>query len=455
MKQNKNQELGKLPPQSIEFEEAVLGALMLESNAFLKITDILQAESFYKDSHQKIFRAISDLFNKNQPIDMLTVVDILRKKNELEDIGGPFYLTNLTRNVGGSTNIEFHARIIQQKYIQREMIVVGTIIQESAYDETEDVNEVIEIAQAHINRILENSVKKMGRLIGETGRKRLEVLSKISRSENHTIGVPSWKKADKIMGGWQKSNLIIIAARPAMGKTRIAQEIANISSTNNYPVAFFSLEMSEDELYDRALSAETGIENMDIRRANFTSEQWTQIEQAQRNIERKMWIIDESAALTVTDFRAKSILYKKQYGIELIIVDYLQLMRSPTRRQREQEVSDISRTLKAVAKELNVPVIALSQLNRKVEERHDKTPTLADLRESGAIEQDADVIIFIHRPEYYEKNPEPEIVNLIELIYAKQRHATTGTIQLWKTPRWTSINETNDILGNNNQEDVF
>jgi len=436
-------ELGKVPPQNIELEEAILGACMLESRAFEEIQDILSENSFYRTEHQKIFRSIYQLFNDNKAIDILTVIEKLRQSNELENVGGPAFLTKLTDRIASSAHIEFHARIIQQKYIQRELIRISTEIQHKAYDDSiEDISELIDFSEQQISGITINSINKIGLKMGEIGKRRLKILDEISKGEIKLSGVPCWEKLNKTIGAWQPSNLIIIAARPAMGKTRLSQEIAKIAAENGCPVAFFSLEMEDTELYDRQLASETGLENMTIRQANFKNEDWEKIENAQRKIENLELIIDDTPALTINEFKSKARYYKRKNDIKLIIVDYLQLMRSPDHsKNREREISHISQSLKLIAKELNIPVIALSQLSRKVEERADKTPVLSDLRESGAIEQDADVVAFIHRPEVYEKEVSEENKNKIEFIFAKHRHGATGIITLYRSDKWSTIYE--------------
>lgn len=443
MLKNKDYKIyAKIPPQAVEMENAILGACMLESNAFEEIQDILTEESFYNENNQKIFYAIRELFLERKPIDMLTVIDKLKKNNTLDEIGGHYYIVELTSNVASSIHIEYHARIVQQKFVQRSLINICMEIQNKSYDESIDISELIDFAENRISNITSYNIKKMGLTIGEIGRRRLKILEEISKKEKNIMGVPCWEKLNRSYGGWQQKNLIIIAARPAMGKTRMAQEIAKISASNGYPVAFFSLEMADEEIYDRNLASETGFENMTIRKADFSDKDWDNIENAQRKIEKLPIIIDDSPALTIHDFKAKARLYKRKNGIKLIIIDYIQLMRYPEyKKYREQEVAEISKSLKLMAKELDIPIIALSQLSRKIEDRHDKTPMLSDLRESGAIEQDADVVAFIHRPEVYEKEPDENTKNMIQFIFAKHRHGTTGIMTLYRSEKWSIIYE--------------
>jgi replicative DNA helicase len=441
-------ELGKIPPQAIELEEVVIGGLMLEKDAIIEVVDILSPESFYKEVHQIIYSTIIELFSHSKAIDILTVLEKLRQKKELESVGGPVVLTQLTSRVASAAHIEFHARIIQQKFMQRELIRISSELQNRAFDESVDVNELIDFADNEIFNIRSGNIKKMGKKLWEIGRKRLEELEKICASEDKKTGITSFRKLDRITGGWQDANLIIIGARPAMGKTRIAQELAKLADVDGASV-IFSLEMIDYEIYDRELSSRTGIENMYIRQADFNPDDWKSIEKAQRDMEKLDILIDDTPTLTPAEFRAKAKQYVKKHGVKLIILDYLQLMHNPEYKfNREQEISSISRSLKATAKELKIPIIALSQLNRSVENRPDKRPNLSDLRESGAIEQDADIITFIHRPAYYEieNQKSDENKNLIEFILAKYRGGAIGTIKLWHTDRWERIVESKSDL---------
>lgn len=439
-----NLEQGKIPPQVIQLEEAVLGAIMIEKDAIIEVMNILKPESFYRDENQKIYYAMISLFEHNKAIDLLTVPEELRKQNQLEEIGGIAYITQLTARVASAYHIEEHARYIQDKFIKRELIRISTITQNYAFDDSLESEEIIDFNQTQFHNIIEGYVKKMAITIGEIGRKRLNELAKIQSGELRTIGLPSWKKVDVYTGGWQKTDLIIIAARPSMGKSRFAEEIARLISLKDIPVVIFSMEMNDTQIYDRELSTYTEIENMIIRRAELSDLDWQKIDKAQAQLENLNWYIDDTPEMTIPEFRAKSKLYKRKHNIELIIIDYLQLMKNPEIKfNREQEISSISRALKKVAKELDIPVIALSQLNRDVEKRADKTPNLGDLRESGAIEQDADIVIFLHLPEKYDnpKEPNPENKNRIEFIIAKHRNGALAHLNFWKTSRWTRILE--------------
>lgn len=443
MTSNRQQlELGKLPPQAIELEEAILGAIMLEKDAIEDVISILQPESFYHDSHQKIYSTILKLYNLNKPIDILTVMNHLRDSKELEDVGGPAYLSQLTNNVASGAHIQFHAQIVHEKHIKREMIRVSTEISNKSFDDSIDIESLIDYSQVEINKLATGSIKKLGSYIGDIGKKRLKELEVLSKLDVKITGVKSFNKLDKITGGWQPGNLIILAARPGFGKTRLSQEFATLGSIER-PCVYFSLEMQDTELYERELSNKSGVENMFIRQAKFEQSDWEKLDTAQALIEQQKVIIDDTPALSVTEFRAKARLYKKKYDVGLIIVDYLQLMKSPEYKKfREQEVADISRNLKTIAKELKVPIICLSQLSRDIEKRQDKRPRLSDIRESGSIEQDADVVMFIHlEEEYIDVDENPHVKNLVELILEKNRHGATGSIKLWKTSGWTNIYE--------------
>lgn len=435
-------EIGKVPPQAVEVEEAVLGALMLEKNAIEDVISILNPNCFYKEQHNKIFSIILKLYNDSKPIDILTVTQSLMETNELMDVGGPAYLTNLTDRIASGAHIQFHAQIVQQKFIKREMIRIATEISNRGFDDSVDIADLIDYSQTEINKLATGSVKRMGDYIGEIGKKRLKQLEELSKKEVKITGVQSFEKFNNITGGFQPGNMIILAARPGQGKTRIAQELAKRGSLDK-PVAIFSLEMEDIELYDRELSNTSGIENMFIRQADFSPEDWKKLDSAQAVIESQKIIIDDTPALTVSEFKAKARLYKKKYDIGMIVIDYLQLMKSPEYKKfREQEISDISRNIKTTAKELKLPIIVLSQLSRDIEKRPDKRPKLSDLRESGAIEQDADVVMFIFREEEYVNIEENEhLRNLIEVIFAKNRHGATGSVKLWKTDNWTTIYE--------------
>lgn len=433
-------EMGKLPPQATELEEAVLGALMLEKEALTKVIDILREDAFYKDSHKKIFAVIKTLFQRSEPIDILTVTNELRRNEELESVGGAYYISQLTSKVASSANIEYHARIVLQKFIQRELISFSAETIESAYDNTLDVFELLDKAEKRLFSIADENIKKdperAGGLINEVI-KQVE----IARSRKTGItGVPSgFTDLDKLTSGWQPSDLIILAARPSMGKTALALTLAcNAAIKFQEPVAVFSLEMSNVQLATRIISSETEIPMEKLRKGTVNENDMNQLVHGVTRFSDAPIFVDDTAGLSVFDLRAKARRLKENHNIKLIMIDYLQLMTASAegvRGNREQEISSISRALKSLAKELNVPVIALSQLSRAVEQRGgSKRPQLSDLRESGAIEQDADMVLFVYRQDYYGMNPEGAQDDVppdaAEIIIAKHRNGPLDSVHL-------------------------
>ncbi len=431
-------EIGKIPPQAVELEEAVLGALMLEKDAIVEIVDILKPKSFYEDKHQIIYTAILDLFAENKAIDLLTVTEQLRKRKELEDIGGPLYITQLTSRVASAAHIEFHARIIAQKYIQRELIRVSTEIQNRAYDESIDVNDLLDFSEGELFNVAQGNIKKEAAKINVLLQEAIANIEAASKREDSLSGTPSgYTKLDRLTSGWQKSDLVIVAARPSMGKTAFVLSMArNMTVDHDSSVAFFSLEMSSIQLVNRLIVSETELPSDKIKNGRLEEFEWKQLDVKIKSLEDAKIFIDDTPAISVFELRAKCRRLKRQHDIDIIIIDYLQLMTGTgdARGNREQEVSNISRALKSIAKELDVPVIALSQLNRSVEIRSgSKRPQLSDLRESGAIEQDADMVIFIHRPEKYgflEDEEGNSLKGIAEIILAKHRNGAVGDIML-------------------------
>lgn len=431
-------ELGKVPPQAIDLEEAVLGAIMIEKEAVLSIIDVLKPESFYKENHQKIFKAIIDLSSRHQPIDLLTVTEELRRNNMLDEIGGAIYIAQLTSKVGSAAHLEFHAKIIAQKFIQRELIRVSSEIQSKAFDDSMDVDDLLDYSEMELFKVAEGNIKRETAPINLLVKEALKKLEEAGNREDGLSGVPcGFSELDRMTSGWQASDLVIVAARPSMGKTAFVLSMArNMAVEHSRSVAFFSLEMSSQQLVNRLIVSETEIPHEKIRNGNLTAHEWTQLTVKISDLQNSKIYIDDTPALSIFELRAKCRRLKAQYDIDIIIIDYLQLMSGPTdaRGNREQEVSNISRSLKAIAKELNVPVIALSQLNRSVETRGGfKRPQLSDLRESGAIEQDADIVIFIHRPDYYgflEDEEGNSLIGLAEIIVAKHRNGAVGDVKL-------------------------
>lgn len=432
-------QIGKLPPQALDIEEAVLGALLLEKDAFITVSDILQPLSFYKESHQHIYTAIQNLTKKAENSDMLTIVEELKRMGKLEEAGGVAYVAQLTDSVASAAHVETHARIIHQKFIQRELIRVSSQIQTDAYDDSEDVAELLDRAQQEVFEISEGNIRSETKPIRPIIDEALDLIKELSEMEEGLSGTPSgFHSLDKITAGWQKSDLIIIAARPAMGKTAFVLSMArNMSVDLGKSVAIFSLEMSSLQLVNRLIASETELGSEKLRTGKLEHYEWEQLNtKIARLIEAPMYI-DDTPALSVYELRAKARRLKQKYDISCLIIDYLQLMTAGNvgRGNREQEVSMISRQLKIIAKELNIPVIALSQLNRGLEQRskEHKKPMLSDLRESGAIEQDADMVLFIHRPEVYGEMTDEDgmsMQNIANIIIAKHRNGAIGEVTL-------------------------
>lgn len=431
-------EHGKLPPQAVDLEEAVLGAMLLEKEAVNSVIDILQPSSFYKDAHQKIFAAIQKLFSESQPIDILTVTNQLKDEGELDMVGGAYYITHLTNRVASAANVEFHARIISQKHIQRELIRISTNIINDAYDDTTDVFTLLDKAESNLFAVSEGNLRKnydsMSSLIVQA----ITQIETASQQEGNLSGVPSGFTAlDRVTAGWQASDLIILAARPAMGKTAFALTLGRNAAVDfKVPVAIFSLEMSSLQLVTRLISGESEISSEKLRNGNLAAHEVEQIHAKIRGLDEAQIFIDDTPGISVFELRAKARRLKAQHDIGMLIVDYLQLMTAggDGKGNREQEISTISRSLKSIAKELNIPVLALSQLSRAVETRGgDRKPQLSDLRESGSIEQDADMVMFIHRPEYYGLTEDEEgnsTLGVANILISKHRNGAVGEVRL-------------------------
>lgn len=431
-------DMGKIPPQAIDLEEAVLGAIMLEKDAVLEVIDILKPESFYKEEHQKIYQAIINLSSASKAIDILTVTEELRKNKVLDEVGGPVFIAQLTSRVASAAHIEFHARIVAQKFIQRELIRVSSEIQVRAFDESTDVDDLLDFSEAELFNIGQGNIKKESQKVNVLIKEALFQIEEAGKRADSLIGIPSgFTRLDRLTNGWQKSDLVIVAARPSMGKTAFVLTMArNMSIEHNKSVAFFSLEMSSMQLVNRLIVAETELPSNRIRNGKLADYEWEQLDIKIKKLLDAPVYIDDTPAISIFELRAKARRLKRQYNIDILIIDYLQLMTGTpdTKGNREQEVSTISRSLKSIAKELDIPVIALSQLNRSVEIRSGtKRPQLSDLRESGAIEQDADMVIFIHRPEKYgllEDENGNSLRGMAEIILAKHRNGPVGDLFL-------------------------
>jgi len=423
----------RLPPQAVDVEAALLGAMLLEKEAISKVIEILEPESFYRDAHRKIYQAIISLFEKSEPVDLVTLTEELRRRGQLDEIGGPVYLAELSSSVASAANIEFHARIVLEKAIMRQLISASTEVASRAYNETEDALDLLDEAEQKIFQISESRMKKTFRPIRDVVSDTLEILESIHGTRSCVTGVPSgFTDLDNLTGGFQKSDLIIIAGRPSQGKTALALSAArNAAVDHHIPVGVFSLEMSATQLALRLICAEARVDAHRVRTGRLNEEEWKKLSTRVGRLAESKIFIDDTPSLSILELRAKARRLKAEHGVGLFIVDYLQLMQGPKNAEtREREISAISRSLKALAKELGVPVIALSQLSRQVETRSGKRPVLSDLRESGAIEQDADVVLFIHRPETYGDqylfDNKTSSQNTAELIIGKQRNGPAG-----------------------------
>lgn len=435
---------GHLQPQAVELEEAVLGALMIEKDAYSLVSEILRPESFYEHKHQLIYLAISDLAMQQQPIDILTVKEKLKAMGHLEEVGGQLYITQLSSKVASSAHIEYHARIIAQKYLARELITFTSNIQTKAFDETQDVEDLMQEAEGRLFEISQRNMKKDYTQINPVIHEAYEMLKKASQRTDGLSGLTSgFNKLDKMTSGWQNSDLIIIAARPAMGKTAFVLSMAkNMAVNHNIPVALFSLEMGNVQLVNRLIVNVCEIPGEKIKSGQLAPYEWAQLDHKINELFNAPLYLDDTPSLSVFELRTKARRLVREHGIKIIIIDYLQLMNASgmSYGSRQEEVSTISRSLKGLAKELNIPIIALSQLNRGVENRGSdlkdaeaKRPQLSDLRESGAIEQDADIVCFIHRPEYYkifQDNNGNDLRGMAEIIIAKHRNGAVGDVLL-------------------------
>jgi len=418
-------------------EEAVLGAVMLENDAVITVVDLLKPECFYKESHRKIFTAVQSLTMKEMPVDLYTVTEELKASGDLDQAGGPVYLTQLTSKVVSAANVEYHAKIVAQKYIQRELIRVSTDIQAMAYDDTYDVTDLLDRSENELFQIAEGNIKREVLPINVVIKRAIEEMEEAGKKEDGLIGVPSgFSRLDRLTSGWQRSDLVIIAARPSMGKTAFALSMArNIAIEHGRKVGIFSLEMASVQLVNRLITAETELPGEKIKNGKLTEAEWKLLDKRIKKLVEAPIYIDDTPAISVFELRAKCRRLKAHDRLDIAIVDYLQLMSGPPEAgNREQEVSLISRSLKSIAKELGIPILALSQLNRSVETRGgSKRPQLSDLRESGAIEQDADMVVFIHRQEKYgliEFEDGTSTKGIAEIILAKNRNGPVGDVRL-------------------------
>jgi replicative DNA helicase len=440
-----SENLGKLPPQALDLEESVLGALMLEKNALTAVIEYLRPEHFYTEQHKEIYQAIIDLFKGSQPVDMRTVVAQLRKNGKLEIVGGAYYIAELTSRVSSAANIEYHARIIIEMAIKRELITISSQIQQDAYEDTTDVFDLLDKTEQAVFSISDTNLRKNYDSMKSLMTRAVQELQERKNHKDGLTGVPSgFTKLDRILSGWQKSDLVIIAARPGMGKTAfVVSALRNAAVDFNFPVAIFSLEMASLQLVNRLISAEAELESDKIKRGNLADFEWAQLVHKTNRLSAAPIFIDDTPALSILELRAKCRRLKAEHNVQLIVIDYLQLMKGDSQGNREQEIASISRALKGIAKELEVPVIALSQLSRGVETRGgDKRPQLSDLRESGSIEQDADIVMFLYRPEYYKITQDEEGLptqGMAEVIVAKHRNGSLDTVKLKFIGKYTKF----------------
>lgn len=421
----------RIPPQNLAAEQAVIGSLMIDKAAIVKAIEILRPDSFYRDAHRFIFESILELFDKGEPVDMVTVTEVLRKSGRLDAVGGAVYITDLLNSVPTAANIEYHANIVEEKAVLRRLIDAGTNMVQEAFEQPHDVDGVLDRAEKKVFDIALKRVREGFHKIDDILKKVLDKIDKLYGKKEPITGISSgYPDLDNLTAGFQNSDLIILAARPAVGKTALALNIAqNVAIRHNIPVAIFSLEMSKDQLAQRMLCSEAEIDAQRLKTASLPDAGWKKLTRALSRLSEAPLYIDDTAAVTSMEIRAKARRLKIEKGLGMVIIDYLQLMSGKKAvDNRVQEISEIARSLKTLARELDIPVIAISQLSRAVEQRTDRIPRLSDLRESGEIEQTADVVIFIHRDDYY--NPASEKGNIAEVIIAKQRNGPVGTVEL-------------------------
>lgn len=439
----------RVPPQNIEAEQAVLGAMLIDKEAIAKATEVLSADDFYREAHRVIFSAMLELYNKNEAVDMVTVTEILKRDNKLEDIGGIAYITSLANVVLTAANVKYHADIVAEKSVLRQLVRVSTEIAAMGYEANEDVGTLLDTAESRILEISNRKKKADFTPINDILMDSVQSIESLLQNKGGLTGLPAgFADLDKLTSGLHPSDFIILAARPSMGKTALALNIVQNVALRAHKViggeprsvAFFSLEMSKEQLVNRMLCAEAGIDSQRLRVGEMHDEDWTHLWDACDTMSRAKIYIDDTAGITAMDMRSRARRLKAEHGLDLIVVDYLQLMQGSGKRNnsgdRQQEVSEISRSLKALARELDVPVLALSQLSRSVESRQVKRPMLSDLRESGSLEQDADIVAFLYREDYY--NPETENKHT-ELIIAKHRNGPVDTVNLFFQKQFTKF----------------
>jgi len=430
----------RVPPHNLEAEKAVLGAILLEKDVIVDVVELLKPEDFYRESHSIIYRTILELYDKNQPVDLITVTDELNQRNLLEKVGGAAYLTSLVAGVTSISNVEHYCRIIEEKAVMRRLIKASAEIMDSGYNESDDVENILDVAEQKIFDIAQSRNRQPFTPIKDVLIETIDRIDELYKNKGKIIGLPSgFVDLDMKTSGFQPSDLILIAARPSMGKTAIAMNIVEyVAVKQKVPVMIFSLEMSKQQLTQRLLCSLSMVDSHKLRMGDLTEEDWPKLAAAVGVLSDAPIYIDDTPAITTMEVRAKCRRLKLEKGLGLVVIDYLQLMQSNKKAEsRQQEVSDISRSLKALAREIDVPVIALSQLSRAPETRSDHRPMLSDLRESGSIEQDADIVMFLYREDYY--NPDTDKKNIAEVIIAKQRNGPTGTVELGWLGQYTKF----------------
>ena len=445
---------GHLQPQALDVEKAVLGALLIDKDAYAVVCEMLFPESFYEPRNQMIYEAIRDLSIEERPVDMLTVTDQLQKKGQLEEVGGPVYIAEISSKVASSAHIEYHAHIIAQKFLARQLISFASVIETKAFDETIDVDELMQEAEGSLFELSQKNMKKDYTQVDPVIKNAIDMISKAAANTDGLTGVPTgYHKLDDITTGWQASDLVIIAGRPAMGKTSFALSLAkNIASDAQIPIAFFSLEMSNVQLVNRLISNVCEIQGSHLQSGQLQPDEWNRLDKRINKLYGAPLYIDDTPGLSVFELRTKARRLVREHGVKIIMIDYLQLMNANGMRfsSRQEEVSTISRSLKGLAKELDIPILALSQLNRGVESREGlegKRPQLSDLRESGAIEQDADMVLFVHRPEYYhiyQDDNGRDLHGMAQIIIAKHRKGATGDVLLTFRGEYTRFENPED-----------
>ena len=436
---------GRVPPQNLEAEQSLLAGVLIDPESMNKVVDVVLSEDFYRDDHRRIFELMLDLYERNEPIDIITVSSAAKDKGVLEKIGGVTYLNTLVDMMPTSANITQYGKMVREKSLLRSLIHVSTEIIEKGYEVEANIDTYVDDAEKMIFQISERKYKPSFFAVRDLVMENVKTIERLFQKKQAVTGLPTgFVELDKLTSGLQPSDLIIVAGRPSMGKTafclNIAQHVA-LTDGGNAPVGIFSMEMSKEQLVMRLLSSESEVEFSKLRTGALSSAEWPKLAQAADTLYKAPIFIDDSPSLTVLDLRARARRLKKEHNLGLLLIDYLQLMRGRVSNsdRREQEISEISRSLKALAKELNIPVVAISQLNRMVEQREDKKPRLADLRESGAIEQDADLILFIYRDEVYNKSPDNPLKGIADIIIGKQRNGPTGDVEVAFLDKYTTF----------------